>query len=345
MIEAGEFVDFEMFVVGLFQGLADRSKILLRQNLLVFFAVEDQHGTGYSAQCDGGIVGQKIAEPGRSELLDLQANLRFGNIACHLFSQLFFERGIVFFGRDSFGFDQREHFFFFGGMFGGFFGLGAAGDSNGFALRDQNLISGDAGAGHHHDESDVRVAGGDHGGDHGAFAVADQSNFVGIDFGAGLEVGDAGFGVGGEVGGGGGLEIASRFGGAAIVGAKYGDAVTGEIVGENQEWFVAEQGLVAILRAGTGDEHDCGKRTLALRNGESRGQRDVLNFVFVSDVFVAIGIGLHRILWTFGLERGFIFYRFQYQGQRVARLGPLAVDGRFVGGDSAFVDAVELVGL
>ena len=69
------------------------------------------------------------------------------------------------------------------------------------ALRDQYLIAGNAGSRHHHDERDVFVARGNHGSDDSAFAVADQSDLVGIDFGARLQVSDAGFGVGGEVGG------------------------------------------------------------------------------------------------------------------------------------------------
>ena len=46
MIETEEFVDFEVLVAGLFQGLPDGRKILFGQDLFVFLAVEDQHGAG-----------------------------------------------------------------------------------------------------------------------------------------------------------------------------------------------------------------------------------------------------------------------------------------------------------
>ena len=98
-----------------------------------------------------------------------------------------------------------------------------------------DLIAGDAGSGHHHDERYIFVAGGDHGRDDSAFAVADQADFVGIDFGTRFQIGDAGFGVGGEIGGGAGCEISGGLGGAAVVGAQHGDSVAGEVVGENEE--------------------------------------------------------------------------------------------------------------
>ena len=105
---------------------------------------------------------------------------------------------------------------------------------------------------------------------------------------------------------------------------------------------MSEQGLVAILRAGAGDEHDCRKRSFALGNSESRGERYVLYFVFVGNVFVEIGIGFHRILRAFGLERGFIFYRLQYERRvlPVPEGATCGVDRGMIGGDDAFEDAV-----
>ena len=68
-------------------------------------------------------------------------------------------------------------------------------------LLGDKLPAGDAGARQHDDEGNVFVARSDHRSDEGAFTVAEETDLP--DFGPGLEEGDAGLDIGGEVGCGG----------------------------------------------------------------------------------------------------------------------------------------------
>ena len=85
MIEAGEFVDFNVLVAGLFQSFTDRWEILGGDHLLIECAVDGEHGAGYFAQRNGWIIGEEEAEPGRGDLFDLSADLGLGNFASQLF--------------------------------------------------------------------------------------------------------------------------------------------------------------------------------------------------------------------------------------------------------------------
>ncbi len=137
------------------------------------------------------------------------------------------------------------------------FGLGGShGQAKCASLSDQHLITANAGASHEDDESYVGIAGGHHGRDDAAFAMADETELVMIHFRAAFEIGEAGFDVSSEIGGGGGGEIAGGFADAAIVHTEDGDALASEVIGEHEKRTVAEEGLVAILRTGAGDEND-----------------------------------------------------------------------------------------
>jgi len=62
-------------------------------------------------------------------------------------------------------------------------------------------------------------------------------------------------------------EAAGGFGGAAGVEPQHREAGAGEMVGENEEWLVAEQALVAVLRARAGDQDRGGERAAARGQG------------------------------------------------------------------------------
>ena len=166
------------------------------QHLHVERSVDGEDRAGDFAQRGGRIVGQEIAEPHRGDLADLQADLRLRDLACHFLFQLFLQGCVVFFRLN-----QREHFLFVCRVLGGLFRALAVRNLDRFALRGKDLISRDAGARHHDNERDVFIARGDHGSDESTFTVADKADLVGIDFGARFQVGDSGFGIGGEVGG------------------------------------------------------------------------------------------------------------------------------------------------
>jgi len=69
-----------------------------------------------------------------------------------------------------------------------------------------------------------------HGGNNTALAVADEADFVRVDFGAGLEPSDACLRVGGKVRSGGVRQVACGLAHSALVGAQNDDSLTGKIV-------------------------------------------------------------------------------------------------------------------
>src|SRR5436190_1192681 len=82
---------------------------------------------------------------------------------------------------------------------------------------------------------------------------------------AAARVGGGRLGVGGEVLAGGRGDVAGRLREAAVVAAQDRDAAAAEVVGEDQEGPVAQEPLVAVLRARAGDQRGGRERTLAVR--------------------------------------------------------------------------------
>ena len=184
----------------------------------------------------------------------------------------------------------------------------AVGFFNRLQLSRQNLIARNAGPRHHHNECHVRITRGHHRCDDSSFTVADQTNLVRIDLGLGFQVRDGGFGVGGKIRCSRGLEVAAGLSRSPVVGPQHRNPSAREVVGKNQERLVSHQAFVPILRARPCDQDHCRKRPLPLRNGESRGQRDILNFVLVRHFFIPVGVRLGWVLRPLPLQFRLIFY-------------------------------------
>ncbi|MCH8342516.1 MAG: hypothetical protein IH983_00835 [Planctomycetes bacterium] len=86
---------------------------------------------------------------------------------------------------------------------------------------------------------------------HGPFAVANQTNTLGIDTILRHDGVDCGQCIGGKVLRGCGGELTRGLARAAIVVTKHGDVVAGQVVGDHQERLVAQESLVTVLRART----------------------------------------------------------------------------------------------
>src|ERR1035438_2927337 len=103
--------------------------------------------------------------------------------------------------RRSHPWNARRHGLFIDGVLVGFFLADATGLGDQPRLFHEDLVSGYAGAGHHHDERDIPVPGSYHRRNNATLAVADESDFARVHFGARLEIRDASLRVGGKVGG------------------------------------------------------------------------------------------------------------------------------------------------
>jgi len=114
----------------------------------------------------------------------------------------FFQHRLIFLGLY-----QGQHLTFVGCILRGFFVTLATGLFNRLQLRRQNLIAGNAGARHHHNEGNIRIARRHHGRNDPSFAVADQANPVRIDLGTRLQIGNSSLCVGSKVRRGGGCEV------------------------------------------------------------------------------------------------------------------------------------------
>jgi hypothetical protein len=90
-------------------------------------------------------------------------------------------------------------------------------------------------------------------------------------------------------------EVAGGFREAAVVVAQHRDPAPGEIVGQHQERLVAHEGLVAVLRAGSGDQHRRREGARAGRQGQGPGQPHAGGAV-EGHLLLSIRIGLHRNL-------------------------------------------------
>ena len=190
------------------------------------------------------------------------------------------------------------------------------------------LVSGHAIAGHHHDEGDTGIGGGHHGRDDSALAVADEADLARVGLGTRLQIGHARFGVAGKVGGSGLGEVSRGLAYAALVGPQHHNALTGEIIRQHQKRFMAHKAFVAVVLARATDQQNCGKRPLARWNGQRAGQRVACGLIGISHVFFAIRVGLDGILRASPrLHCGLILDSLQRQRQGRAHLRECAIHG------------------
>lgn len=144
------------------------------------------------------------------------------------------------------GFEDFAHA---GGAEGAEAGADAAGAEEGFVLLHHDVEARAALSGEHDDVFHIFVSCGYDGSYGGALAVAADAEEAGVDGGVAFQDVEEGFGVFGEGEGGGGVEGAGAGADAAVVVAEGGDAVGGQVVGQDEEGAVVEELFVAVLLA------------------------------------------------------------------------------------------------
>ena len=118
--------------------------------------------------------------------------------------------------------------------------------------------------------------------------MADQADSLRIDLLLFLEEGDPRFDVGSVGLDGGVLRVACGLSDAAIIDAQYGDAFTCQVVGYDEKGLVAEDRLVAVLRARTGDEQHHRVWTISFGKGQRSAELGVVGGIVVEDLALFI---------------------------------------------------------
>jgi len=294
--------DVGVFVAGVGEGFLDEGHVYLGGNLEIVLAVKDEDGASGFLDVGERVVVEEKAEPGRSEGAELLLESDRGEGGVH-----------------TGGFDEFEEFFvelggilFFANKVVSFFVEGEAGDdlrlgeiaaaSDEFGLFEERVLALGGGSGEQDEPGNVFGMRGDVGSDDGALAMADDADASWIDVLARFKKGDGGFGVGSKIERGGIVERTGGFGDAALVVAKNGNSLSSEVIGEDEKGLVIGEGVVAILRAGTGDEDSGGKRAGAFGESEGTGKSDVGGRVGEGDFFFAVGVRLSGSLRAAKLE-------------------------------------------
>ena len=319
MVEAGELQDLKVLVAAIGERLTDGRKVLRGRDLSVKASTEGQHRDVQLGEVRGRVIGEEVAVPGRGHGGDDAGHLRIRHRAFELVGEIALDGVQVFFIGD----DGEDFALAFGGAVG--LGLGLSTGNGELAdLLGQEIGAADARAGEQDDEGYVLIAGGNHGSNLSAFAVADETDAG--DLGTLLEEGYRSFNVGGEVGGGGIGELAAALAEAALIHAKNLDAMAGEVVGEDEEGLVLHDLLVAVMRATACDEHDGGEGTVAFGTGEGSGQLDVGGRVPEGHILGVVGIGLYGRLRAVGGDGGRVLDAGERERKTAGALRPLAFD-------------------
>ena len=141
---------------------------------------------------------------------------------------------------------------------------GSSGDQ--VRLQQQRLLPFGRGPGEEDDPGDIARARRNHRRDDASFAVADDADFSRVDLFAALEKRHGGFGIAGEIRGGGLVVVAGRLADTAFVVTQHRDAFAREVIGENQERAMAGVGFIAIERARADKQDGRGKGPRASRD-------------------------------------------------------------------------------
>src|SRR5271166_2351288 len=213
-------------------------------------------------------------------------------------------------------------------------------------LLSQDFVARHARAGHHHDESYVRIAGGHHRCNKPAFAVADQADLMGIDLGPGLEVRHSGFGISRKVRSGNVGHAPGGLAYATVVHAEHNNAFTSQVIRKHEKRFVAEQGFVTIMSSRSGNQEHRGKWAFPWWNRQSARERDPLGLlVVVRDVLFAVRIRLNRVLRPATLQLRHILNALDYQWQMAGAPCVRPINCRQVWTDLALVGGAFLLQL
>ena len=197
-------------------------------------------------------------------------------------------------------------------------------------LQDREAV--DRRTGHEDREGDVVALRGDVRREVAALAVAQEAHRGGVDARVGDQQVEAGAHVAGEVGEGGVGVAAGAAADAAVVDAQDREAGARQPVGEQQEGLVADELLVAVLRAAARDQQHGRHAILALGQRERARERDVA--VLVGHLLLEVREGRHRFLRAQVGGLGPL----EGEGEGLAALGEGALDG--VAGDRALEQGV-----
>jgi len=127
---------------------------------------------------------------------------------------------------------------------------------------------------------------------------------LGIDFRPGLQVGDAGLGIGGKVRHHSFCIVPAGLAAAPLVGTEHDNAFSREMIRENEKRFVAHDALVAIMWPASSHEDHSREWAFAFRDGQGGRKVDVGICVPVGDLQLLIRVRPRRILRALSIERG-----------------------------------------
>ncbi len=151
--------------------------------------------------------------------------------------------------------------------------------------------------------------------------MTDQPNVVGIDFRSGLQVLYRAQSICREVVGCGRAEVAGRRTGASVIISQNGDAMSREVVGQNEEGFVAKYLLIPVLRTAAADQYDGWVWPPGAGQGQCASQPQIVVPVQYDHLFVEVRVRPLRLLRPVTLQGRCGAFR-QDQRQSGERLRP-----------------------
>ncbi len=197
--------------------------------------------------------------------------------------------------------------------------------------------------GHQHEEIGRLEPSVDHRGHEAALAHAEQAHRFRINAGPPLQEADGRGRVPGKVFGGGALKGALGRPHAALVVAEHGDALAGQVVGQDVEQLVVGDLRVAVLRPGAGDQHHRRVRPVAVGACEGAVQRETCRLVPDSHAVRDVRGRRFRVLRAGRRGRVCLVRRGERQRKRLPGLRPCAFDLDTVFDQHAFVRAGDAI--
>src|ERR1700674_1848309 len=129
-----------------------------------------------------------------------------------------------------------------------------------------------------------------------AFTVANEADSFRVEFLAGFQIGERGFGIAGKILGGRVGVLAGGLADPPLIETKNGNAFVRQMVRQNEKWAMSDDTLIAVVRPRAGKEDGNGKGTLARRNRERSRKRDFRFVIGKGNFLFLIRIRLYRVL-------------------------------------------------
>src|SRR5437899_1853609 len=169
--------------------------------------------------------------------------------------------------------------------------------------------------------------------------MPDQTGFLGVDFLARFQIGEGSLGVACEVFGRRIWIVAGGFGDSAFIETKNGNALSREVVRQDQKRAMASERFIAVVGPGTTKENGRGKRARARRKCERARERNAGMGVRERDFLLFVWIRLSGILRANQFKK--LVGTPKLEPLLDAALRPSTGDDRLCGVEHAIVDAAH----